>query len=123
MIQKIHESAKCTVDVDSDVQPLMQFILDTYAFGLVPFASCQGNIESTHENPSVDAAYLSLIVRDMHAFDTFLQGVFRGVVKLKVELSYKKGFSQKLAEYRLEWPASFNKTITSNISNLTEDLS
>ncbi|MFW6243465.1 MAG: hypothetical protein ACOC2W_04830 [bacterium] len=59
-----HKTKKCYIEVDEQLAPFVQYILDNYSYEIIPIASCQGNKNKP--------AYILLFVRKLEAINSLI---------------------------------------------------
>jgi len=104
-MEKDHQTKKCSIQVDKDIAPIVQYILDNYMFELIPVSSCQ-------ENKVEGRAYILLLVRRLTSLDKLIVEIgLKGMLKVE----YTAPNVLLLPTFTLSWPVRLTETICKNI--------
>jgi hypothetical protein len=109
-----HPLEKCTILVDEEIKNIVQFILDNYTFGIIPFSSCQNR-----DNRS----FIAIIVRDINDLNKLLERIFydrisNGTLDFICEYNFYKNLGNS---YELSWNSKCNKMIEERVNNEEEN--
>lgn len=106
----MHEQCNVSIPIDNNIQYIVKYILTEYPYTLIPFASCEGNVDEviTTEFPS---AYIGLIVTDLDMLDKLFSEIFGNVPNVIINYSLYNGVRQ----YVIRW-AGCNSSYFNDIS-------
>jgi hypothetical protein len=93
-----HEQCDVVIPVDKNIQYIVKYILTEYAHRLIPFGSCEGDIDEEE----YQSAYIGLIVKDLDMMDKFFSEIFGDVPNAIIHYSNFNGVRQ----YIIRWNAS-----------------
>lgn len=66
-----HKPTKCTINVDKGIAPIVQYIMDRYPHGILPYSSCEGGDELA---PGIICeAFIALVVRGEKDFHKLMR--------------------------------------------------
>ena len=85
-----HETTKCTINVDKNIAPIVQYILDFYQHSIIPISCCE---------ESGGKPFIMVVVRNFDCFNKLLRSLFVYTDDTKVEYYHNKFIQDYLIVY------------------------
>lgn len=123
-MSKTHIQSNIQINVDKNIKYIIEFLMKIHPYSLIPYASCEGDINIYKKNKFAGSAYIVLIVRKLSDLDDFVKKLnYQNSYNFKIEYHpcTDKIYSI-VSHFRISWNPNYNTIINNELKQMIKSL-